>query len=51
LETASFFGIQKRGLKTLEYVVKRLYDTICDLADDMVKSLTLRQGIFDAFLD
>ena len=36
--------------KMLNHVVDRLCDTICDLTNDMVKSITCRQWISDAFL-
>lgn len=44
-------GFRNQVFKSLELVVDRLCDTICDLTDEMVKSITLRQWIFDAFLD
>ena len=36
--------------KTLNDVVDRLCKTICNLTNDMVKSITCRQWIVDAFL-
>ncbi len=44
-------GFRNEVFKTLEHVVNRLCDTLCKLTNDMVKSITLRQWIFDAFLD
>ena len=37
--------------KTLDHVVDRLCDTICRLTNDIVRSITARQWIIDAFLD
>ena len=43
-------GFRNEVFKTLNDVVDRLCDIICDLTNDMVKSITCRQWISDAFL-
>ena len=43
-------GFRNEVFKTLKEFVDRLCDTICDLTIDMVKSITCRQWIADAFL-
>ena len=43
-------GFKNEVFKTLNHVVDRLCDTICDLTNDMVKSITCRQWISDVFL-
>ena len=43
-------GFRNEVFKTLNDVVDRLCETICDLTNDMVKSITGRQWIIDAFL-
>ncbi len=43
-------GFRNEVFKTLNHVVDRLCDTICHLTNDMVKSITCRQWIYDAFL-
>ena len=43
-------GFRNEVFKTLNDVVDRLCKTICNLTNDMVKSITCRQWIIDAFL-
>ena len=43
-------GFRNEVFKTLDQVVDRLCKTICNLTNDMVKSITCRQWIIDAFL-
>ena len=43
-------GFKNEVFKSLNDVVDRLCDTICDLTNDMVKSITCRKWISDAFL-
>ena len=42
-------GFRNEVFKTLHDAVDRLCDTICDLTNDMVKSIACRQWIADAF--
>ena len=44
-------GFRNEVFKTLEHVVDRLCATIRQLTNDMVRSITARQWIVDAFLD
>ena len=43
-------GFRNEVFKTLNDVIDRLCDTICDLTNDMVKSITCRKWISDEFL-
>ena len=42
-------GFKNEVFKTLNHVVDRLCDTICNLTNESVKSITCRQWISDAF--
>lgn len=44
-------GFRNEVFKTLDRVVDRLSDTICQLTNDIVHSITARQWIIDALLD
>ncbi len=44
-------GFRNEVFKTLDRVVDRLSDTICQLTNDIVHSITARQWIIDAILD
>ena len=44
-------GFRNEVFKTLDHVVDRLSDTICQLTNDIVRSITARQWIVNAFLD
>ena len=44
-------GFKTEVFKTLDQVVDRLCDTICSLTNDMVKSITCREWIRNAFLE
>ena len=43
-------GFRNEVFKTLNDVADRLCETICNLTNDMVKSITCRQWIVNAFL-
>ena len=43
-------GFKNEVFKTLNHVVDRLCDTICNLTNESVKSITCRQWISDALL-
>lgn len=43
-------GFKNEVFKTLNQVVDRLCDTICNLTNETVKSITCRQWIYNAFL-
>ena len=44
-------GFRNEVFENLNQVVDRLCDTICQLTNDTVRSITARQWILDAFLD
>ena len=44
-------GFKNEVFKTLNHVVDRLCDTICNLTNEMVRNITCRQWIVNAFLD
>ena len=44
-------GFRNEIFKTLEHVIVRLCDTICNLSNDTVRSITTRQWIVDAILN
>ena len=44
-------GFRNEVFRTLNHVIDRLCNTICQLTPDTVKSITARQWIIDCFLD
>jgi len=44
-------GFKNEIFKTLEHVVNRLCETICQLTHEMVRSITGRRWILDCFLE